>query len=133
VVSASDRAAFRIARALLLVSCVAAMAVPAQAHAADAPPSGRGLMISGGIVGGIGVAMLVPGVVFLVTGRTSREGLATAIGAMLTGVGVACIGAGTGLLVPGVMRHRRHQAWQAEQATTGDRVGPAPGGFILRF
>lgn len=127
------RASRRILRFLAVASFASALGVPAQAYAADdAPPTGRGLMISGGIVGGVGVALLVPGIVFVVSGRTSREGLASGIGWMLTGTGLAFVAAGTGLLVPGVIRHRRHQAWQAEHATSS-RFGPAPGGFAIRF
>lgn len=117
-----------------------ALAAPHRAHAApseDPPPTGRGLIISGSIVGGLGISALVPGIVFLITGRTSREGLATAIGVLLTSVGVIAVGTGAGLLAPGIVRKRRYEAWKADSstafATPVGRIGPAPRGFVLRF
>lgn len=116
------------------------LAAPNRAQAAsseDPPPTGRGLIISGSIVGGLGVAALVPGIVFLITGRTSREGLATAIGVLLTSVGVIGVGTGAGLLAPGIVRKRRYDDWKADSssalATPVGRIGLAPGGLVLRF
>ncbi len=122
------------------VALALGLAAPTSVSAAppsDPPPTGRGLIISGSIVGGLGVAALVPGVVFLITGRNSREGLASAIGAILTTVGVIGVGTGVGLLAPGIIRHRRYQDWKASStdaaAARVGRIGVAPGGLVFRF
>jgi hypothetical protein len=107
-----------------------ALAEPAADEMAEPPPTGRGLIISASIVGGVGMLMLVPGLVFVVSGRNSREGLASAIGWMLTGFGLAFVATGTGLLVPGVRRNQRFRAWKRGQMTAfgfTDRVASPSG------
>ncbi len=130
------RVALAVVVALAVASPGRALAEPAADETSEPPPTGRGLIISGSIVGGAGILMLVPGIVFVVSGRNSREGLASAIGWMLTGVGLAFVATGTGLLVPGVRRNREFRAWKRSQMAafgSTDRVAPAPGGFVLRF
>lgn len=99
------------------------------------PPTGRGLIIAGGVVGGVGIATMIPGIVFLALGRSSREGLGSFLGGVLLGVGSIALVTGTGLLVPGLVRRHRHREYvDAMRArASGPRLWPAPGGFVVRF
>jgi hypothetical protein len=123
-----------------------ALSMPSRARAAaadvlgDPPPTGRGLIISGSLMLGVSVATIVPGVVMLITGRHSREGLATAIGVFLVGAGGLFAATGTGLLVPGIVRNRRYREYRTGQADASWNLAPlgprgaiGPGGAVLRF
>jgi hypothetical protein len=130
----------------IAIALVMEVSVPSRVRAApadstgDRPPDGRGLIVSGSVVMGVGMVAVIPGVVMLIAGRGSREGLASAIGGLLVGVGGVFVATGTGLLVPGLVRRRRYREYHANRleasfglVPTGQRASIGPGGFALRF
>lgn len=129
-----------VAIALLSQTSLPSEAWAAPAPSSDPPPTGRGLIISGSVVLGVGLAAMIPGVVMMIMYRGSREGYGSAIGAMILGAGGVFVLTGTGLLVPGLVRRHRYREWQADPmnsafgfAPVHPRMSFGPGGFVLRF
>lgn len=100
------------------VGPVAATATLASAPVAAAPPDGSGLVMSGGLLIGVGGFLALGGAINLVRAGQESEAEA-AYGAGLRGI--ACLGAsgvvgvaGVSLLIVGLVRRRAWRAWQAE-------------------
>lgn len=107
---------------------------------APPPPPGTGMRVGGGILiglggldvlaGGLGLAA-VSSVEGLIDPATAR--LVRAISTAQLLLGVVEVGAGIGLVIPGVRRTQRLSAWQSEHRITAPKTGNGMivGGSIL--
>lgn len=81
------------------------------------PENGRGMLVGGALLSGVGLPTLITGLVILKPGRT-LEGDAIYVaqiwGGSFIGAGLLSLAVGVPLLVVGVRRHKEWQLWQRE-------------------
>jgi len=124
-------------RSLAALACAALVAAPSLACAQEpfeAPPSGVGLLVAGGIFTGIGGINLITSPICLVEPFDSST-KNVCLGASL-GIGITSLVVGVPMLIVGVNQRRRYVEWK-NRGMAGRLldlgVAPAPGGGMLTW